>query len=942
MVLISVQSVETNNGYQFKNDFAESIIIDPKSRVSLINANLSRNIDYVILDGGNEFEMVVGGANNPKDVIGIPSGTYDANGLAQEIESALNGHYANSGHSFNVNYMKKQNTFNLQHIFRTNTLTTNECVDWVIGATTQAPNITLIKRPIELKLNGLTNGTAEYAVSTNAIIATQNVPDFVDGGSVFQLKPHFTGSFPQAGGAGSSFGWGFGMYSKQQGTPPTTGVKQVSANANLDWLDIGIVFYKEETGETQFKIIENGVNIYGGTASRGFTPRNGDEYKIVLSQSSTNDGRPRYQYKRHGQTDFTDFPIGAGLQTIRTEDWRNQELYSVVFSDTEGTNGNAVLRELNYSAKGSNELVASGITALQNGHNFADNKLVRTNYNNGVEGGGDNQGILTQLIGADQTSMLQFDLPSASNKLFAIALIDEEARLYNADTDALRTGGDTLYGTTSQANGTKALSGNLNPSFGSVLFRTDTNKIYRRNALNKHCSYEPLSGGSPDAIIAPPLVEITAERDFTTAKWTTTTKFYAMCVGNDSAMRLTASPSGDREKNNDELLVAIINNPESDFTGIQTATITAQGSGYTNSTEFTCRLGDLTGGGGTAGVGAIVKYTTNGGGQFDNGAGSNDLCSGKGYALNQIYKIIPIDPTTGADLTGTDAGNADATITITELTLPTDKFNEEMGSAYDADKTNNGYRWLAQVRDWEGGATADQTTINGFALSVEESTEHTPYAEFYPQYEANFGNILGFPQAQYILAGTEILEAPDHPLPDLALPLNPSLHINIPNLPIKSYVGMKLKKDALLGDKPVGNIQGLTKQVAKIPRFHDKSLVSSSGLEGPFYYDYFPYDVPLHNATELVLNELDIEITNPDGTLAKDIGSAHLLLNITNVESVGEGGNSGGIGMPIKRPQSKQQLNNNPAMLQPSIYGGKSYGDNVDGKLMTATHGTPI
>ena len=941
MVLISVQSVEDKNGYQFKNDFAESIIIDPKSRVSLVNANLSRTIDYVVLEGGNEFEMVVGGPNNPKDIVGIPAGTYDANGLAQEIESALNTHYANSGHSFNVNYMKKDNVFNLQHIFRTNTLATNECADWAIGATTQAPTITFVKHPIELKLTGMTLGTAEYAISSKAIIATQNVPDFVDGGSVFQVKPHFTGDFPQAGAIGSSYCWGFGMYSKQFGTPPTTGVKQASLNANLDWLDTGIIFKCGNAGIASFKIMEHGVNIFNGTTSRPFTPRSADEYRIVLSQGIGNDGRPRYQYRRHGQADFIDFPLTNALQTIRTADWRNQELYSVVFSDTKGSNNDAVIRELQYSIKGSNELVPSEINALENGQTLVDDKLTRTNYNGGVEGGGDNQGILTQLIGADQSSMLQFDLPATGGKLFNIALCDEEARLYNTDTDALRTGKDTLYGTTSKHNGTKADADDLNPSFGSVLFDTTNNKIYRRNALNKHCSYSPASGASPNAIIAPPLVEITAEREFTTAKWTATTKFYATCVGNDNAMRLTCSPAGNREKHNDELLVAVINNPESDFTGIQTGTITNQGSGYTAGQNFSCRL-EKVGGPGDTGSGGIWSGTTDGTGKFDNGAGSADLCSGKGYAINQVYKIIPINTSTGADLTGSDAGDGNATITITATTLATDIFNEAMGSSYDATKTNNGYRWLAQVRDWDGDGTAVQTSVDGIALSVEESTEHAPYAEFYPQYEANFGNMLGFPQAQYIMSGSQVLEAPQHPLPDLALPLNPSLHINIPNLPIKSYVGMKLKKDAVLGDAPIGNIQGLTKQVAKIPRFHDKSLVSSSGLEGPFYYDYFPYDVPLHNATELVLNELDIEITNPDGTLATDIGSAHLLLNITNVESVGEGQANGGIGQPKRLYQAPPQLNNNPAMLQPSIQGGRPYGDSVEGDLMNASHGTPI
>ena len=72
MVLVSVQSVETDNGYSFKNDFAESLIIDPNSKISLINIQFSRSVDYVVLQDGNAFEIKVGDAVAKKDIIKEP------------------------------------------------------------------------------------------------------------------------------------------------------------------------------------------------------------------------------------------------------------------------------------------------------------------------------------------------------------------------------------------------------------------------------------------------------------------------------------------------------------------------------------------------------------------------------------------------------------------------------------------------------------------------------------------------------------------------------------------------------------------------------------------------------------------------------------------------------------------------------------------------------
>jgi hypothetical protein len=69
MVLISVQSVETNNGYQFKNDFSESIIIDPKSKISLVSILFERSADFVVQSTSNMFKVRIGAPNTPLDTI---------------------------------------------------------------------------------------------------------------------------------------------------------------------------------------------------------------------------------------------------------------------------------------------------------------------------------------------------------------------------------------------------------------------------------------------------------------------------------------------------------------------------------------------------------------------------------------------------------------------------------------------------------------------------------------------------------------------------------------------------------------------------------------------------------------------------------------------------------------------------------------------------------
>ena len=142
-------------------------------------------------------------------------------------------------------------------------------------------------------------------------------------------------------------------------------------------------------------------------------------------------------------------------------------------------------------------------------------------------------------------------------------------------------------------------------------------------------------------------------------------------------------------------------------------------------------------------------------------------------------------------------------------------------------------------------------------------------------------------------------------------------------MPIKSYVGKRYQRNATINDNPIGNQQGLTNLIAQVPRHHDDNGEAGSANTGPYYFDYFPYSIPLHNATQLLRNELDFSIRNPDGTLATDITRCLLLLDVSNVDNVGEGLTGGEIGDPRIRQQSSVQLDIGKNQLQPTIGGGK-------------------
>ncbi len=911
MVLISVMSVETDNGFQFKNDFAESIIIDPNSRVSLVNLNYERKSEYVVMNGGDQFQVKVGDVLNNTDTLIIPQGTYNANELAQEIQTTLNRHYANGGHAFNVKYNSKDQRFSFQHLVRETKLHTAGIKDWDVGAGTQAPDI-VVKNNItlnnpELEFDGAGKGTARYADATNAVIATENIPSLTHGGAFFEMKVNFTGICPSAPVlAQNTASFGMALWSNTLvAGQPTTGVKM--AEADMTWADMAIIFTKNAGGDNYFKIFENGVNVFA-TATvqhRAYTPQTGDMFKIEISSDEV--GHPTYWYKRVGDTNYSLLNMTGAIQTMTKNIWEHNDYLPVVFSDNNGANSDLSINSFSYSVPNSNKLRPNVLdTTIIRNHVVSTEsdkkalKVSRSAFNGGAEVMVD-AGVVSQNVPSQFSSEFSFKLQANNGAKFVVGAVDETTRLANVAGGATIGISDPLYGSTAIANGTTALAPNLNPASMSILFDSANNIIETRHELNKVATFNETQ------IIRPNVLDITASGDFKQADWTGATdpRFYVRANGIDNSFVITVSPS-DKADRDDEMLVYEFNNPHSDFTGIHTYAIGLGGGAvgdYTANATITLQTR------GGNGAGATFNATTTANGQIQ--AVGAMLNGGKGYQNGETYNLSEILADGTRDNSGT------GTIQITALTLGTDKFNENNST-----RDVNGYRWCYGVRNWVGVDGAEQPEVNGLELRIEEPDANVglDYAELHPQFQSNFGNMIGFTDDDYYLTSTPTLG--NAPQPDINAKLNPSIMVNINNLPIKSYVGMKVKADATLNDDPVGNRQGLTKLVGKVPRFHDDTGVSHSGVSGPFYYDYFPYSLPLKNATELVINELDISLTNPDGTLATDITNTHLLLSITNVDSVGEGLTGGTIGKPIDAPMSYDRLDITKGQLQPTLGGG--------------------
>lgn len=925
MVLISVQSVDDNNGYRFSNDFSETIHIDPKSRVSLINIQFERKADYMVLSTGNSFEVKVGSPFNSMDTLSIPPATYNASSLADAIQDAFNNRYILTGHQFSVNYDHKEVKFNISHKYASPEIPVKVAEGGDIGVGTNAPNVELTGQANnQMKWGGLTNGTAQYVLFDDTPETTY-IPSSTNGGSFVENKLFFNqATYPTTPGS-NTYGYLFGIYSASldQNNPPTTGAKEIGANANLTWLDCGMVFTTNAGGNPLLKFIEMGNDIGGNLK---FVPKNGDTYKIQWSNNGSDltTQYPEYLYKRSGDSDFSKFPI-TGVRQISLANIMGTKYQLIVGADNKDADNNHPKTEMFYTPHGSSNILGEPLTAGNNNqrvkeHSYSKAELTRTS--GGSYQDTSDTGIISQPIGADLQSRLRFKAPysATNNSDYFVAVLDENVRrgVQTAEGDDATDMGinDPFKTTMADSSFSAEPTADQNPALVVYRFNqsnnatggTTTNGIYRRTDMNQHYVYSPNTYRTIQQ-------EELVNADFT---WNNVASLFEIrTYARANVVELWVYADGDPTNTKatnmfqlDSVLLPLVNK-----TGWKTGNITNAGTGYTETegavpNKCAVRLRKPTG----EDTKALVLCDLAGGNL------SNPVIVNPGTGLDLVLSYHMVEQAgTGGDKAG---GSTDGRMTITALTDYSHIDN--MGTKYLQAKTHQGYSyWLAV-----GSANVNTDPLTDVALLIEdESNTHNEYFQFRPNVEPKFGELIGFRKADYYQSHPTPLESDAPPNPDHQGQLADNLMINVGNLPIKSYVGKRFKSDAVLNDKPIGSQQCITRLVGQVPRNYDGTLGGNSAIQGPFYYDYFPYSVPLHNANEMLINELDISITNPDGTDATDIIKSNLLLNISNVKSVGEGGNEGYIARPVEQRLNPVELNIGKNQLEPSLRGNFAGGD---------------
>tara|TARA_R110002153_G_scaffold13809_3_gene51034 strand:- start:2522 stop:5407 length:2886 start_codon:yes stop_codon:yes gene_type:complete len=932
MVLISVQSVETNNGYQFKNDFSESIIIDPKSKISLVSILFERSADFVVQSTSNMFRVRIGAPNTPLDTISIAEGTYTGSTLATEIEQALNNKYSAVGHVWDVKYDTKNQEFSFHDNFQQQTIDLKKTDSY----TTDNGSQLIISGSGDINFGNITNGTSNYAISRDRI-ETNFTPASIYGGSSVDFSISFTATdYPVLPGA-DTFGFLMGLTSGSRGTP-TQQASPISNAGNYDWLDCGLVYYKATGGgATNIKIIEEGVAI-GDPFSHAV--RSGDKFKVMIATDDiTQQNYPTYWYKRVNDTEYTKFSTSGSTQSFSYAKWHRLKLSPVCGADSRSAQANQPTGFMELTPSGVNNVlprapITAGLNGLRIGatQTLIDNTLRRKL--NGTDGGTNtnqltlNDGaLISSKVGADVYSEFSFKLfdkafstaGTADPIDFYVAVVDEELRVLNRDNVGTNTAmgtADPIYGNVSSDGFTAIPAPNMNPSLLAFRFKGQArtgssedvlyppNKIYYRDSFNANNDFVS------NSIVQAPWAEVP---NFV---WNPTTQkdalFLIKTYATSGFSEIWVSVGGDKK---DATLITKIRHNRVNTTGIQVATLDDGGNGYDVTSTLQFRATDA---GSGERVNAIFEATTDGGGAI---AGAiTVLCAGDGFTIGDVLALVEID----ADGNDTASSGTGAQVAVGAVVGYNNTGNR--GCAYDASKVEQGYSYYASVGSYDPTRTTEQQGVQQINLAVENAFNvQQEYAEIHPRVETGFGDIIGMGKSRYILdkATGWSASSDTHPKPDGSTSTHPILHVYADNLPIKSYVGKRYQRNATINDNPIGNQQGLTNLLAQVPRHHDDNGEAGSANTGPYYFDYFPYSIPLHNATQLLRNELDISIRNPDGTLATDITRSLLLLDVSNVDNVGEGLTGGNIGDPRIRQQSSVQLDIGKNQLQPTIGGGK-------------------
>ena len=873
MVLISVQSVETNNGYQFKNDFSETIEIDPKASVSVVNALFEREDKFVVTTENNIFD--IGLSTDAPTQIVIPEGSYTGAALAEAIQYALYLNYGELGIYFSVTFSKgKPNNFIIEYSYEAQDISIHAPQNInTVGAEVVISDLKAID------FGNITTVSSNYAL-TQSPIETTIVPNVAQGGSFIEARINQTGTqaLPVAPVVESS--WLIGLTSGKRGLP-AAGAVVIDTNI----VDIGIVFFKRADGTTSVKFIENGTETTSG--AQAWEVKDNDTYKILLApDGASNTGGPEYWYKRDGGR-YRKFDVGSH---VNENFWGGKFLQPIFGADYPDVGGaGPIWWKILYTPAGVN-MLPQKLNLTLTDHTYSNNNLLRDYSAVGYVA--DNVGGLTELINSNVSSQLIFSLSMVDKTKYStclISILDENQRLVNVGQTATEIMGNPFYGNTTDNVGNALTDGTTNPALLSFEFDKESQTVYRRETTNDFSNQQHYKA---NALVRPNRQPINTQ--MAVGKWSADTVFKILILAEADEVVITCNETGS-SKPEDDIIIYQDKYLNTVSNGAKTISIINAGVGWTDATDYWFYLDDPTNS-------AVVQVT----GQAD-GTLTNPILikSGKGFTAAATYDSFPIIIDSGFPLSGVTLGTTKPTFRVDalwDLDIPT---TNNYSTSWKTTGTN-GYRWLMTIPDWEGASTDAQSGLTVKSFSIQGGAKSAPVVKFIPRVLPAFGDLIGFNKSIYTFDEAAQINS-DGPINALA-GKDENISINIDNLPIKSYIGKGYLQNSTINTAPLGSQQGITRTVAVIPRSHEENGNAGTGTVGPYYYDYFPYSIPLHNAVELNVNELEITLKNRDGTLATDITKTSLLLNISKVDNMGEGSMGGGIGNPIKAGRNYDRL----------------------------------
>ena len=112
MVLVSINSADADNGYDFSNDFSEALVIDPKASVQLVNIFFKRRDRWVVNPDNLSFSIKMGTPVVASTPIDLTEGNYTGDTLANHISTLLNTAGNATGYYFKCYYD------NVNHLFK--------------------------------------------------------------------------------------------------------------------------------------------------------------------------------------------------------------------------------------------------------------------------------------------------------------------------------------------------------------------------------------------------------------------------------------------------------------------------------------------------------------------------------------------------------------------------------------------------------------------------------------------------------------------------------------------------------------------------------------------------------------------------------------------------------------------------------------------------------